>query len=184
MIEQVSRIVKKPKNAFLAAGIRSHGKGVFLKKEFDPKDIELEELFEIKKDDFIVNITFAWEGACAFVPENANGALVSHRFPTFRVQEPNAAISFLKHFILTKEFVFNCGFASPGGAGRNRVLNKKVFLKTILNAPNVLEQKKIGDLLDTIALEIKKLREQRNFVDLQKKGLMQKLLTGKIRVKV
>jgi type I restriction enzyme, S subunit len=77
------RIKVKPTGQFLAAGVRSHGKGVFLKKDFDAEDIALDELYCLRTGDLVVNITFGWEGAVAIVPPEADGALVSHRFPTF-----------------------------------------------------------------------------------------------------
>jgi type I restriction enzyme, S subunit len=184
LVEPVARPVGKPNTAFLAAGVRSHGKGVFLKPAFEPGEIALDELFQVKKDDLIVNITFAWEGAAAIVPPEADGALVSHRFPTFRVRESEAALSFLRHCILTKRFVFDCGLASPGGAGRNRVLSKAAFLQIELKVPSATEQEDIGFILDGAAAELRLLRQQRTTLDRQKRGLMQRLLTGRTRVKI
>lgn len=184
LIEAITRTVPKPNGAFLAAGIRSHGKGVFLKPAFEPDEIALDELFEIKTDDLIVNITFAWEGAAAIVPAAADGALVSHRFPTFRVRETEAALSFLRHYIRTHRFVFDCGLASPGGAGRNRVLSKSAFLDTEVFVPDAAEQQAIGEILDTADAELRLLRQQRAALDQQKRGLMQQLLTGQKRVRV
>lgn len=183
MLVPITRTVDKPTGQFLAAGIRSHGKGVFLKPEFKPENIALDELFEIKSGDLIVNITFAWEGAAAIVPENADGALVSHRFPTFLFKDGEASCSFFRHYIRSKRFVFDCGLASPGGAGRNRVLSKSAFLNIELKAPPFEEQKKIGAILDTADEELTLLRTQRSSIDQQKRGLMQRLLTGRIRVK-
>lgn len=182
VLESVTRPTPKPANAFLAAGIRSHGRGVFLKPDFAPADIALDELYEIKAGDLIVNITFAWEGAAAIVPAEADGALVSHRFPTFAFRAGKASRSFFHHYIRTKRFVFDCGLASPGGAGRNRVLSKPAFLKIELMLPPIEEQEAIGEILDTCDAELTLLRRQRDALDLQKRGLMQRLLTGKIRV--
>jgi type I restriction enzyme, S subunit len=182
MLVPITRTVTKPTEKFLAAGIRSHGKGVFLKPDFKPEDIALDELFEIKTGDLIVNITFAWEGAAAIVSDQADGALVSHRFPTFLFKDGVASCSFFRHYIRSKRFVFDCGLASPGGAGRNRVLSKSAFLDIELKTPPFEEQQQIGNILDTAEHEITLLRNQRQTLDQQKRGLMQRLLTGKIRV--
>jgi type I restriction enzyme S subunit len=184
LVEPIVRTLKKPTTAFLAAGIRSHGRGVFLKPSFEPADIALDELFQIKKDDLIVNITFAWEGAVTIVPTEADGALVSHRFPTFRVRESEAALSFLRHYIRTQRFVFDCGLASPGGAGRNRVLSKSSFLEIELSVPSTAEQQEIGSVLDDADTELRLLHQQRTALDQQKRGLMQQLLTGQKRVTI
>lgn len=183
VLEPITRPTAKPQGKFLAAGIRSHGKGVFLKHDFIPANIALDELFELKTGDLVVNITFAWEGAAAIVPPEADGALVSHRFPAFGFREGKAARSFFRHYIRTHRFVFDCGLASPGGAGRNRVLSKSAFLDIELQLPPIEEQQKIGDILDTADQQLTLLRTQRTALDQQKRGLMQRLLTGKLRVK-
>lgn len=184
VLEPITRPTAKPEGTFLAAGIRSHGKGVFLKPDFVPANIALDELFELKTGDLVVNITFAWEGAAAIVPPEADGALVSHRFPVFGFRAGKAARSFFRHYIRTHRFVFDCGLASPGGAGRNRVLSKSAFLDIELPLPSVDEQQRIGDILDTADQQLTLLRTQRIALDQQKRGLMQRLLTGKLRVKI
>jgi type I restriction enzyme, S subunit len=182
VLEFTPRETPKPSGPFLSAGIRSHGRGVFLKHDFAPADIALDDLFQLRAGDLVLNITFAWEGAAAIVPQEADGALVSHRFPTFTIRNGKATASFFRHFILTDRFVFACGLASPGGAGRNRVLSKSAFLKTEVFLPPVEEQRQIGDILDAAAEEIRLLRGQRASLERQKRGLMEKLLTGKLRV--
>lgn len=184
LIKSELRPTPKPKGKFLAAGIRCHGKGVFLKPEFVAEDIALDELYALKSGDLVVNITFAWEGAAAIVPPAADGALVSHRFPTYAFLEGKASTAFFRHYILSERFVFDCGLASPGGAGRNRVLSKSAFLNIELRVPSFAEQENIGAVLDDVADELRLLRSQRNALDQQKRGLMQRLLTGKVRVNV
>ena len=78
-----SRPVNKPGSNYLALGIRSHGKGTFLKPDSDPEKNAMETLYEVKENDLIVNITFAWEGAIAVAKKEDDGALVSHRFPMY-----------------------------------------------------------------------------------------------------
>jgi type I restriction enzyme S subunit len=77
----ISRPIPKPKSNFLALGLRSHGKGIFHKENFDPDAIMMDTLYKVKEDDLVVNITFAWEQAIAVADEKDEGGLVSHRFP-------------------------------------------------------------------------------------------------------
>jgi len=63
------REVKKPKEPYLAIGIRSHCKGTFQKPEANPEKNAMDNLFQVKQNDLIVNITFAWEGAIAIVKQ-------------------------------------------------------------------------------------------------------------------
>ncbi|OHB54810.1 MAG: hypothetical protein A2Y12_03955 [Planctomycetes bacterium GWF2_42_9] len=178
------RATSKPNEAFLSLGIRSHGKGIFHKCDFEPEDIALDELYEVKENDLIVNITFAWEGAVAIASSNDDGGLVSHRFPTYMFKLDKMLPAYMKHVIQQKRFVFDLGLVSPGGAGRNRVLNKSDFLNIQLNIPNIEEQQKIASVLNTADKEIYQLKEKLELLKQQKKGLMQKLLTGEIRVKI
>jgi len=177
------RPVKKPKSTFLALGIRSHGKGTFLKHEFNPSKIEMDTLYEVKENDLIVNITFAWEGAIAIANREDDGALVSHRFPTFTFNKKEGVVDYFRYVILQPRFKYLLGLISPGGAGRNRVLSKTDFLNLELKMPDVNEQTAIAAVLRASDQELDLLRNKLDALKEQKKGLMQKLLTGQIRLK-
>lgn len=84
-LKQESRPEAKPTEPYWALGIRSHGKGTFQRFVKDPASVDMEELYAVNRDNLIVNITFAWEGAIAFVKPEDERCLVSHRFPTYEV---------------------------------------------------------------------------------------------------
>lgn len=178
------RKVVKPAGAYLRLGIRSHGKGTFTSVVDDPETIALTHLFQARKDDLIVNITFAWEGAIALVGPDGDGALVSHRFPTYVFDTSKMLPEYFKHLMVTERFFYELDLISPGGAGRNRVMNKGDFLKITVAVPDIEEQKKIAVVLGGMDEQIALLRKYLEKLKEQKKGLMQKLLTGEIRVKV
>lgn len=178
------RPITKPTENYLALGLRSHGKGVFHKTDFDPASIAMETMYEVKENDLIINITFAWEQAVAIVSEKDEGGLVSHRFPTYTFNDKNATPDFFRHYILQKRFKFLLESISPGGAGRNRVMSKTDFLKLDIKLPEVKEQKAIATILDIATDELNQYQQKLETLQLQKKGLMQQLLTGKTRVKI
>jgi len=180
----VVRDITKPDKPYWALGIRSHGKGTFRRFVENPNTVAMDTLYRIQHNDIIVNITFAWEGAIALVKETDEDCFVSHRFPTLEVDINKALPDYLRHVIIQKRFVRNLGLISPGGAGRNRVLNKKDFLNLKISLPEIKEQEKIGDVLNTSLKEIALLEAQLELLKKQKRGLMQKLLTGEWRVKV
>ncbi|MCV9926629.1 restriction endonuclease subunit S [Flavobacterium sp. LS1R49] len=175
------RPILKPTENYLALGLRSHGKGIFHKKDFDPASIAMETMYEVKENDLIINITFAWEHAVAIVSKKDEGGLVSHRFPTYTFNFKNAIPEYFRHFILQKRFKFLLELISPGGAGRNRVMSKTDFLKLEIKIPDVEEQKVIANILDKATEELNQHLQKLKALQLQKKGLMQQLLTGKIR---
>lgn len=182
VVSRVQRKVEKPSEDYLSIGIRSHGKGTFQKPEKDPEDNKMEYLYQVKEDDLIVNITFAWEGAIAIVKKEDDGGYVSHRFPTYEFNRDKLIPEYFRHAIVQPRFFYLLETISPGGAGRNRVLNKGDFLKLKIDLPGIEEQKKIGGILNKADKEIEILEEKLDTLKLQKKGLMQQLLTGKKRV--
>lgn len=175
------REIEKPTENYLALGIRSHGKGIFHKPDSDPKAISMDKLYEVKENDFIVNITFAWEHAVAIISKKDEGGLVSHRFPTYVIDQKTVSVEFFRHIILQPFFKQMLDNISPGGAGRNRVLSKKDLLKLEISVPSLEEQHSIAAILNTAHQELKQYQEKLKALQQQKKGLMQQLLTGKIR---
>jgi type I restriction enzyme S subunit len=175
------REIEKPTENYLALGIRSHGKGIFHKPDSDPKAISMDKLYEVKENDFIVNITFAWEHAVAIISKEDEGGLVSHRFPTYVIDQKIVSVEFFRHIILQPFFKQMLDNISPGGAGRNRVLSKKDLLKLEISVPSLEEQTVIAEVLNTAQQELKQYEEKLKALQQQKKGLMQQLLTGKVR---
>ncbi|MFK5950099.1 MAG: restriction endonuclease subunit S [Methylococcales bacterium] len=169
------REVKKPSDRYLAIGIRSHMKDTFQKPEFNPDDIAMEKLFDVKENDLVVNITFAWEGAIAIVKPEDEGGLVSHRFPTYTFKQGQATHEFFRHIIKQKRFKYMLDVISPGGAGRNRVLSKKEFLKLKWTLPSVVEQNKIALFLGVLDKKIDFTKQQIEQTETFKKGLLQQM---------
>lgn len=69
-------------------------------------------------------------------------------------------------------------------AVKGKTLNKEKLKRLKLLLPNIEEQHKIASTLSVADAEITTIQNQRDNLKLQKKALMQQLLTGKRRVKV
>lgn len=178
------RKVEKPASSYVRMGIRSHGKGTFTEIIDDPTSNAMDFLYEVKGDDLIVNITFAWEQAIAIVDAKDAGALVSHRFPTYEFDRTKVVSEFFRYLMLTERFHDKLELITPGGAGRNRVMSKPDFLKLTVRVPSVKEQQRIGEVLMATDKAIDTYQQYLAALSQQKKGLMQRLLTGQVRVKV
>ncbi len=184
LLKTVMREVTKPDQPYLGIGIRSHGKGTFLKKNVEPDKNSMDKFFVVRTNDLIVNITFAWEQAIAIVRPEDDGALASHRFPTFTFIKGVSHPEFFRFFILQPRMKFMLEMISPGGAGRNRVMSKSNFLKLEFLLPEYDEQTAIAKILNTADSEIELLKTKTYKLREQKKGLMQQLLTGAVRLKI
>lgn len=183
-LKPVSRPIPKPKGPYRALSIRSHGKGTFDRVVEKPDDVDMDTLYVAKAGDIIVNITFAWEGAIALVPSEHDGGLVSHRFPTFVPIADRANERYLRHTLRMSRFTYLLGVVSPGGAGRNRVLSKGDFLDLEIPLPKLTKQTRIATILDDAENAIAGEIRFKDALIRQKRGLMQKLLTGEWRVRV
>jgi len=178
------RKVAKPNNPYYALSLRNRGQGTLVRFVKDPTSVEMEHLYEVRGGDLIVSITFAWEGSIAIARSDADGKLVSHRFPTYVFDKSKVNPDFFKHLMITDDFFFQLGLISPGGAGRNRVLSKKDFVQLTVNVPELAEQMKIGGLLSAYDEYIDGFESYLAQLTTQKRGLMQQLLTGAVRVQV
>jgi type I restriction enzyme S subunit len=61
------------------------------------------------------------------------------------------------------------------------LLSKKDLLKLKVSIPTLEEQNEIAEILNTANQEVKQYQQKLETLKLQKKGLMQQLLTGKVR---
>lgn len=174
VIKQELRPVPKPDKPYIRLGLRSHAKGTFHELVEKPEEVQMDEMFVVKKDDLIVNITFAWEQAIAVANEDDDGKLVSHRFPTYIFKKKHYS-GFFKYFLTTRYIKYCLTNASPGGAGRNRVLNKSDFLEILIKVPSLREQQKIASYLSKIDLKIDKERERLVTLRECKLGFMQQM---------
>ena len=172
------RPVKKPTEPYWRLGVRSWAKGTFQSLVDDPSSVAMDELYKVRENDLIVNITFAWEHAIAIAKKEDDGMFVSHRFPTY-VFKPGNVPDYYKAVISQPLFKKMLEYISPGGAGRNRVLNRNDFLKLPCYILPTEEQKRIADILSEhdkiINLCDKKLENLRLF----KKACLQKMFPKK-----
>lgn len=174
LVTPVVREVPKPNRPYERISVRSHAKGTFRQKVDDPKTVTMDKLYVVKENDLIVNITFAWEHAIAVASKEDDGLLVSHRFPTFVIDKSD--INFIHYSVSQENFRRKMELISPGGAGRNRVLNKKDFVNLKIDVPTQIEeQTKIGNFFkqldDTIALHQQELTTLKQ----TKQGFLQKM---------
>ena len=157
--------IEKPKEDYWRLGLRSHYKGTFY-EYVNPEKNNMDKLFLVRPNNFIINITFAWEQAYAITTDEDNDKIVSHRFPMYSF---NSGFShrFFKYRVDNKKFKYDLGLASPGGAGRNRVLNKSAFLRIKQYIPSYEEQIKIANMFELIdkkiELQSKKIEDLKLF---------------------
>jgi len=188
--KQIMQIVDRIKNSFTPEenalykqiGIRSHAKGLFYKEAVTGRILGNKSVFWIEPNCFIVNIVFAWEQAIGKTTDADIGFIASHRFPMYKPKAGILNLDYLLYFFKSLKGKYLLELASPGGAGRNKTLGQTDFLKLKIPVPSIEEQIRLVDILDTATKEIQQYQQKLSNLKLQKKGLMQQLLTGKTRI--
>ena len=154
--------METPHDGYYRLGIRSHAKGTFHSYVEKGHELETAQMYRVAAGNFIVNITFGWEHAVAITNESDAGKLVSHRFPQYSFHD-DMLPEFFKYVIAAEDFRHWLWLASPGGAGRNRVLKLDEMLNYEMVLPSKEEQQRIAAIfcnLDTlITLHQRKLEK-------------------------
>jgi type I restriction enzyme S subunit len=132
----------------------------------------------IPKDAFAYNPMRLDVGSIGRLVESGPG-LVSPDYIAFECDPDHLEPAYLDHYRRTHRWEH---FVEEVGSGSVRVRIYYRHLKRMkLNLPPLPEQQKIAQFLDTARSEIEKLKEKREALKRQKKGLMQRLLPGAVR---
>ncbi len=170
--------VSTPHDGYYRLGIRSHAKGTFHSYVEAGQELETAQMHRVAADKFIVNITFGWEHAVAITTENDEDKLVSHRFPQFSFVD-NQYPRFYKYVIVDDRFRHHLWLASPGGAGRNRVLKIDEMLTYKVRYPSIEEQKRIYSLFERLDHLISLHQSEHEKLKNIKKSLLDKMFPRK-----
>ena len=149
-------VTVEPNRIYREIGIRSHGRGIFHKIPVTGAEIGSKRVFRIEPGDFVLNIVFAWEGAVAVASASETGMIGSHRFPTFRPEPASLDPKYLLYLFRTAAGADLLGRVSPGGAGRNRTLNRSAFLGQEVPLPPLWAQQRIVSRIEELIAEIRK----------------------------
>ena len=133
---------------FTPLGLYNRGRGYFKKTPSPGHELGDSTFFWVQEGDLILSGQFAWEGAIALAGEDADGCVVSHRYPVY-VGTRGVLTAYLYAYFRTVNGQFLLDNCSRGAAGRNRPLNT-----------NILEREKIPLLPRHIQEEVARLVEQ------------------------
>jgi type I restriction enzyme S subunit len=136
-----SKVDVESESTYHELGIRSFGRGTFLKPSFLGKDLTWQEPYWMKKGDIVFSNIKAWEGAVAIVKEEDDGKVGSHRYITCEANSDLVIAEFVLYYLLLPEGIDKLNLASPGTADRNRTLNTKKLNSLLIPVPDIELQK-------------------------------------------
>ncbi|MCY1702759.1 restriction endonuclease subunit S [Deinococcus sp. SL84] len=158
-----------------------HLKGVSVREERDSSEVGKTIYYRRKAGQFIYGKQNIFRGSLGLVPQELDGYLSSQDLPAFDIA-PKYDPAFIFAFFARPKFYEGLEKIATG-TGSKRVHPETIF-KLSYPLPPLPEQQAIASILSTLDGEIASLEALRSKVQEQKRGLMDELLTGRIRVKV
>lgn len=159
--------------------------GLFRRPDMLGSDYKTQDLHSLKAGDFLISKRQVAHGAWGHVTPEFAGCQVSKEYAILVNTAPDKLqMPFFAWLAQTSRLIRLARVASTGVHIEKLIFDPAVFLRESIRIPATLEeQQKIANILDTAQAELTLLRTQRNALEQQKRGLMQRLLTGKLRVK-
>lgn len=160
--------------------------GLFRRPDMLGADYKTQDLHELHADDFLISKRQVVHGAWGLVTPDFAGTHVSKEYAIFVNSAPTQLhMPFFAWLCQTSRMIRLARVASTGVHIEKLIFDPDVFLRDSIRIPSdIEEQRQIADILDTANQQLTLLRTQRTAFDQQKRGLMQRLLTGKLRVSV
>lgn len=161
--------------------VKLYGNGVFAK---DEKRIgsESTKYFTRKAGQFIYSKLDFLNGAFGIIPEHLDGYESTLDLPAFNFTE-HVEPAWLVQYISREEF-YSAQLGLANGGRKARRVNPADLLNIEIPLPSLPEQQKIAQVLSIADAELTNLQGQLAKLKLEKKALMQQLLTGQRRVKL
>ena len=170
------------------ASVRRNWGGLFVRDKLHGHEIKTKNLHEIKMNDFLIAHIQVAYGSLALVPEKFDRFKVSNLYTCLVPRDLYTFdIRFFAYLAQRPRMTYLARISCNGFFAERLRLNFQLdaFLKQeIIIPPSIDEQRKIIACLEALGKEIRMLQERLEAVKEQKKGLMQQLLTGKVRVNV
>ncbi|EPE9901126.1 Type I restriction-modification system, specificity subunit S [Flavobacterium psychrophilum] len=143
----------------------------------------------VKKGDFCYNKSYSngYDWGATKRLNDFEKAVVTTLYICFRLKDENQNSGDFFEYYFESEILYKglSKVANEGGRAHGLLnVTSSDFFNIKIGVPTFEEQKAIATILDKATLELNQYQQKLQILQLQKKGLMQQLLTGKVRVKI
>jgi len=151
-------------------------------KQDDPKSIsrDVSEGYELKPGDLVFARTGATVGKTLLYQESHPEATYAGYLIRFQLDQTRILPKFAFYFTQTGNYDRWVSRITRQGAQEN--INTGEYCSILLPLPPISEQQEIVSIIDTVDQKIEQERKTKESLQDLKRGLMQDLLTGKVRV--
>lgn len=187
LMREVSRPVEWGDDAlYRLISVRRRSGGLFFRESLYGREIKTKVMNTTEKGDFLISKMQVVHGAMAMTTVEFDGGHVSGSYITLVARDPEDFHMPFFDLLSRTDRLYHLAFISSYGVVIEKMtFNLKDFLKKkIIIPPTVEEQKEISAVINAAGEEIVVLNDKLAALKQQKKALMQKLLTGQIRVKL
>lgn len=163
-------------------GVRWYLAGAHIHDVVPGDKIVTQALSRIEENDILYNKMWVSMAAFAVAKKDHAGAYGSGEYPQF-IAGDGIDVRFIEYAFHDPRFLHDAKALCRGTTGRIR-LHPDDFLRLRMRMPSRSEQGRIAQVLQVADQEIDTLKQYLDGLRSQKKGLMQRLLTGQVRVQM
>lgn len=170
LVKEENRIIEVVDDVeYSCAGVRLHGKGIFIRER--KYGYEIKKKFvqhTIKPGDIVYSTLFAKHGAFAIADECFEGAILSEKFPTFLLQNDDVSRDYLRWFFRSGQLNRIAEDQMTGIAAFSLAhLGKSKFLKLKVPVPSPARQAEVVRLCEEASSNVERsITPIKNNVDL------------------
>ena len=165
--------------------VKRRSGGLFHRERLYGRDIKTKNLRPAKCGDFLISKMQIVHGASGLVTEEFDGMKISGSYIALVAKNRDMVdMNFINWYSKTPYFYHQTYVSSYGVHIEKMTFDLESFMSMTVCIPSLPEQKAIAEVLTTADNEIATHRKKLDALRLQKRGLMQQLLTGKTRVKI
>ena len=186
LFQEVTRPVDwDDSHEYALLSVRRRSGGVVLRERLLGAEIATKVMFVAHEGDFLISRMQVLHGATGLVPADLDGCHISGSYIALRPIDRGlidpAFFACLSEMAEFRHLTYLCSY---GVHIEKMTFNPDWFFRSrVTIPPTAAEQRAIADILSAADSEIALLESKLEALKRQKKGLMQKLLTGQIRVK-
>jgi len=188
--EKLLKVVKRPvkwddNELYKLISVRRRSGGIFFREALYGHQIKVKDLRDAEVGDFLFSKMQIVHGASALVTKEFEGAKISGSYiATVAKDSKLLNIEFFNWYSQLPYFYHQALISSYGVHIEKMTFDFDTFLQLEMKLPSIEEQTAIAQVLQAADKEINLLKAKAEKLREQKKGLMQQLLTGKVRLKI
>ncbi|WP_152268767.1 restriction endonuclease subunit S [Agriterribacter humi] len=188
--EKILKVVKRnfdwdENELYKLISVRRRSGGIFFREALYGHQILVKTLRTANEGDFLFSKMQILHGASALVTKEFDGAKISGSYIAVVPKEKKQLnMEFFQWYSQTPYFYHQTYISSYGVHIEKMTFDFDTFLQLEMKLPSIEEQTAIAQVLQAADKEISLLKAKAEKLREQKKGLMQVLLTGKVRLKI